>query len=282
MKNLKTIISMLAVTLIIILSSCSKSENDSIPIPAEAIYRIKEISGQNGVVVSRYTYNTAGKLEKIAFNNGQFLSYEYNTKGLLILAESAGNPNPTENNSLNYTYDVNGVKTEQINKQNNINYSKIVYTINSSGLPTESKLYYWYVSSSSWIEDINQKRLYFYNAKNQLIRNQKPVDYALFLYDERGNLIESKSFFQQANGIYILSFQDNLTFDDKKSHNLYPELDKQINNQLIKTSKLFDQDGNVTSQSQTNSTYDYNEAGYVTKMFTNGALTAIYTLEKMN
>lgn len=281
MKIFKKIILLLSILPII---SCSKDDDNSTPTPnpADSVYRVTEVRNASGVVSASYIYNTQGKMSKAVFSNGVFSNYSYNAQGLLITNEYAGAVNPDDNYTTNYVYDAAGAKIEEIATRSNGSKYKTIYTNNSSGLPTESNYFVWNTATSSWNESANNRYLYFYNGRNQLVRFQRTTGYFLSPYDDRGNNIEYKQYNKKADGSYYVRYQNNITFDDKKATILNPFKPENPNNYLTFSSKTFAEDGTISNQTSSPPySYEYNEADYVTKQFINGVLNGTYILEKV-
>lgn len=278
---MKTINHIVALLLLAIIISCSKDE--ATPNPTDGVYRVKEILAANGTVSATYIYNTQGKMTKAIFANGVFNNYTYNAQDLLIAYEYAGAVNPDDNYTANYIYDATGAKTEEIATRSNGSKFKTIYTNNSSGLPTESNYFVWNTVTSSWNESADNRYLYFYNGRNQLVRFQRTTDYFLSAYDDRGNQIEYKQYRKKADGTYYLTFQNNTSYDNKKAIVTSPFKQENPNNYLTGSSKSFAEDGTITNETSGAAySYEYNEAGYATKLFINGVLNATYILEKVN
>ena len=281
-KNLKTIF---ALAFIAILSSCSKDGDTTTPTPspnpADAVYRVKEYRDASNVAVISYLYNAQNKMTKVVYAGGSFVNYTYNTAGLLITEEYGGNINSANNGVTSYVYDTTGAKIESVSTRNNgLSKGKFVYTNNSSGLPTGYKYFNWNAATSTWVASPSNDGLYFYNTNNQEIRFQRATDYTIYTYDDRGNQNSARRYTIDAiNGNY-LSYQANSTYDDKKYNVIDPNY-KQINNALTANAKSLNQAGVASQEVSGNNTYEYNEAGYPTKQFTNGVLSVIYVLEKV-
>ncbi len=276
MKNLKTI---LVLAFIAILSSCSK--DDATSNPADGVYRLKEYRNASNVAVISYQYNAQNKITKMVYASGSFANYSYNTAGLIITEEFGGNINPADNGVTNIVYDTTGAKIEVTSTRNNdLTKVKVVYTNNSSGLPTGYKYFNWNTATSTWVASPSNDALYFYNTTYQEIRFQRATDYTIYTYDDRGNQNSARRYRIDAiNGNYV-SYQANSTYDDKKYNLISPDY-KQINNALTYNAKSLNQAGVASQEVSGNNTYEYNEAGYPTKQFTNGVLSVIYVLEKV-
>ena len=277
MKTLKTIF---AIAIITILSACSK-DAPATPNDSNAVFRIKEYRDASGKVLISYQYNAQGKISKMIYSDGSFSNYTYNAQNLLTTDENGANVNPSSNSTTNYTYDAAGARINYVTTRNDGSQQKVEYTNNSSGLPTEYKYYTRATASATWVLNPPNGALYFYNANNQVIRFQRSRDYYLTAYDDRGNEIESKNYqLRTSEATYYLARQSNYTFDNKKAPNI-SNYYTAINNGLTSNSKNFNEDGSIQNESSGTVTYEYNEAGYATKVFRNNILQLSYVLEKV-
>ena len=269
----------LTILLLSLLFSCSKDDNTPEPEnPAKSEFRIKQVIYPNGTL--EYEYNAQNKIAKITNPNGSFRKYEYNTKGQILSFQRLGNIDPTDNNRVDYVYNSDGIKMEEITTESGSKY-KYVYT-NSNGLPVESRYYNWNTTTNLWVESTGSKITYIYNSNNKVLRTQGENYYALNAYDSRGNTTEYKQYSKKSDATYFLSYQVNQNFDDKKAIAYNPFTNVTINNILDFISKTYLENGFLSNQSSGTYLYEYNEAGYVTKQSYNGALFATFTLEKVN
>lgn len=274
-KKIQNILTILLFTLIV---SCSKDDNAFAPNTSEAVYRIMKTEFASGLS-STFEYDTQNRITNITSSDGSFEKYNYNSQGQIISYEQGGQSNPFYNSITNYFYNQSAIKIEEIKTQSTGEKTKYVYTNNSIGLPTSSNYYLWKTSSSTWIEDLSQNSTYTYNSSNQLIKLEQESQYFLSSYDTRGNLNESKQYNKKADGSYYLNTHLNSTYDDKKGIGNSPFPNK--NNMINDGYKTYTQNGTLLSQYAALYSYQYNEAGYVTKQFLNGVLYATYTLEKV-
>jgi len=279
MKITKQLLGFLLLTIMI---SCSKDDVPApIPNPADATYRIKQETYAASGNSNTYEYNAQNKMTKSNNNNGSFIKWNYNSQGQIVSQENAGNVDASYNNIRNYVYNASGAKIEEINTRGDGSKTKYVYKNNSNNLPITFKYYDWNTTTNTWIESTSSNAVYTYNNNNQIIRFQRESDYYLTSYDARGNQNENKQYNKKADGSFYLSYQSNRTFDDKKIPQTSP-IPYGVNNFIDIIGKNFLEDGSLGSQSSVTFSYEYNEAGYVTKQFYNGVLSVIYILEKVN
>ena len=257
--------------------SCSKDDNN----PTLNVYRIKQIINSSDGSKESFEYNAQNKVTQIAYKEGIFITYTYNSQGLMLTSENSGYVNISQNSITNYVYDTSGIKIEEIRIQGNGNKYKYVYT-NSNGLPIESRYYNWNKATNNWVESTSVKLIYVYNSNNQVIKTLKESSYDLNAYDSRGNLNEKKSYYKKSDGTYYFAFQDNNTFDDKKAINYGSFSGGDKNNIVDHLSKTYLENGSLSNQYSVSYSYEYNEAGYVTKKYNNGTLVATFILEKIN
>ena len=277
MKTLKKTLTILLLTCII---SCSKDDNTPPPEnPGQNVYRIKQAIFAN--TTYDYEYNAQNKVSKITYTGGSFEKFTYNSQGFILTFESAGNVNISQNSITNYVYDASSIKIEEITIRGNGSKYKFVYT-NSNGLPVESRYYNWNTTTNLWVESIPGKVTYIYNSNNKVIRTQTDSYYVLYAYDSRGNSNEYKQYNKKTDGTYFLSYQVNYTFDDKKAIDYGPLTNANKNNNLDFLSKTYLENGSLSNQSSESYSYEYKEAGYVTKQYYNGTLYTTFILEKIN
>ena len=268
--------------LLIIMISCSKDDAPApIPNPADAIYRIKQTTYPLSGNSSTYEYNAQNKMTKRNNYDGSFIKWNYNSQGQLVSQENGGNVDVSYNSMQNYVYNATGAKIEDIYTRGDGTKYKFVYTNNSNNLPITLKYFYLNITTNTWIESASNNVVYTYNNNNQIIRLQRESDYYLNAYDSRGNQNENRQYNKKPDGSFYLRYQSNSTYDDKKTPQTNP-IAYGVNNAIDAVSKTFLEDGSLSNQSSTTFTYEYNEAGYVTKQFYNGVLNVTYTLEKIN
>ncbi|MGL4632162.1 MAG: hypothetical protein ACRCVT_13240 [Leadbetterella sp.] len=263
---------------LILLLACKTKNVSSDTTGGSDAYRIKKIEYVAGST-DTYTYNAESKITQINKGAGAFLKFSYDTQGKMTSEEHRGNPDGEENFLTTYSYSSSGYLTEQITTYEDGSKERLVYTNNSSGLPTNIKHYKGSKSSTAWVESPNDHEDYVYNSSNQCTRNNRSFDYDLNAYDSKGNLTETKQYYKKSNGSYYLNNQTNISYDDKKAIQDLPEI-KLINNPLETKIKHWEEDGSADDPITLKSSYEYNSDGYVTKRFEGGALYATYTLEK--
>ena len=209
MKTLKTV---LAIAIIVILSSCSK--NDDAP-QAQTVSNYRITKDRNDY---NYEYNAQGKLSKVKSNTNVLLAeYSYNSLGVLTKI-SGDYRTTTEFNYENFTYNNNGTIAEKIidNKQpgNPASKSKYVYEYDANN-NIKKIVYYSYNSVSNTFSTLNNYNQNFvYDQNNRLIKifgngfnNLRDTDYMEFIYDTNGNMIEEKTFVLKtavgSTGVYL-------------------------------------------------------------------------------
>ena len=293
MKNSSKTIKIIFGFLVLGLTTACSKDDPTAPIPnsTEAVYRIKQKTiASNGNVIN-YEYTPQNQISKITYPNGKIEKYNYNSQGVLLSFQVSGNPPGGPNNyTANYLYNTTGIKTEEL--FNNLDDAgqpsskqKIEYQTNTQGLPTKTTYYNWNSTNSLWV--LSNYFVSTYNDKKQLLKNDyynstgfSTLNYS-FTYDSKGNKNESKEYQRKPDNSFYLSYQFNVTFDDKKAiQNFNGQSD--ANNTIDMVSKTFAVDGSVSNQNSATQSYEYNEAGYVTKIFYNGVLSATYNLEKVN
>lgn len=294
MKTLKKIIFLLSITTIL---SCSNDDNNTTPTPNtdNATYRIKQKTiVSNGSMVN-YEYTPDNKISKLTYPGGRFEKYNYNSQGLLLSFQVGGHaPGGPNNYTSNFLYNATGARTETISTYLDdagqmASKQKTTYLVNAQGLPTETRYYSWNIATSLWVE-YNYYTKQEYNNNKQLSKIETfnnvsfSTDYATYTYDLKGNNIESKAYKRKPDNSFYLSYQYNATFDDKKVIQLFGTSNdiNNVNNSIDAVAKTYAIDGSVSNQSAATYSYEYNEAGYVTKEFYNGSLQATYILEKVN
>lgn len=291
---MKNIITILLLTLIV---SCSKDDaaTEPTPNPADAVYRIKQkIFASNGNTVN-YEYTPDNKISKLTYPAGRFEKYNYNSQGLLLSFQAGGNaPGGPSNYTTNFLYNSSGIRTEIISSYLDdagqpAGKQKTTYQVNAQGLPAETRNYNWNVTTSLWIEGSFYTKQ-TYNANKQLTKIETfnsasfSTRYSEYGYDSKGNTNEYKEYKRKPDNSFYLSYQYNATFDDKKviqNFSFYNDF-FQVNNTIDAIAKEFATDGSVSNQSSATYSYEYNEAGYVTKVFYNGVLSTTYILEKVS
>lgn len=277
MKILKNILSIL---LLLFIVSCSKDDNTPAPEnTALNVYRIKQAIFAS--TTTDYEYNAQNKVSKIAYTGGGFEKFTYNSQGSILTYENSGYVNISQNSITNYVYDASGIKIEEITIRGNGNKYKFVYT-NNNGLPIESRYYNWNTTTNLWVESTGNRVTYIYNSNNKVTRTQADSYYALYAYDSRGNTTESKQYTKKTDGTYFLSSQINYTFDDKKAIDYGPFTSTNNKNNIVDyLSKTYLENESLSNQSSESYSYEYNQAGYVTKQHYNGTLNATFILEKI-
>jgi YD repeat-containing protein len=291
---MKNILNILLLTLLV---SCSKDDATTEPTtnPADAVYRIKQkIFAGNGITVN-YEYTPQNKINKITYPDGRFEKYNYNSQGLLLSFQVGGNaPGGPSNYSTNFLYDATGARTETIATYLNdagqiAGKQKITYLVNADGFPIETRNYSWNMTTSLWVQG-NTYTKQTYNPNRQLTKTETfnsasfSTGYTNYTHDTKGNANEYKEYKRKPDNSFYLSYQYNATFDDKKiiqNFSFYNDF-FQVNNTIDAIAKEFATDGSVSNQSSATYSYEYNEAGYVTKVFYNGVLSTTYMLEKVN
>jgi hypothetical protein len=254
--------------------------------PVEKKYRIKEVNYfySTGNEKVNYEYNDKSQISKITYGDGSKNLFTYNATGKLIKAESIENVILSHNYSIVYSYDNAGIKLEQIQTATSSgSKNKTTYTI-SNGVTTGFKYYTWNNTNNTWLIDSNNIATYVLDSQNRIIRQNYKNRYSLSAYDERGNIITRKSFEKKSTNpnSYYMYFMSNRMFDDKKFIFDSPDAPTyKVNNLLEQTYTYYLENGNIDNQQTSTLSYEYNEAGYVTKQFYNGSLNAIFTLEEV-
>lgn len=295
---------MLALTLMIILSSCSKSDSTAdmpLPTPVASNYRVtKDRNDYN------YEYNTQGKLSKVKSNTNTLLAeYSYNSLGVLTKI-SGDYRTTTEFNYENFTYNNNGTIAEKIidNKQpgNPASKSKYVYEYDANN-NIKKIVYYNYNSVSNTFSTLNNYNQNFvYDQNNRLIKifgngfnNLRDTDYMEFIYDTNGNMIEEKTFVLKtavgSTGVYLAQSKA-YTYDNKKyyrkgivpksiqgSYGFYELLEGNREHNVVDTTNKNYSETGLTSSGTSTNIYEYNDGGYPTKL-NDGFTIYNFTYEK--
>jgi hypothetical protein len=259
---------------ILFATSCKKDKNGS-----GGNYRIKQILF-NGGQTATYQYNSQNQIIRIDFSPGYYHKAVYNSSGKINFFEVGGNSSPSDDFLKDYIYNPQGIVQEEIFTDGTGAKSKVIYKI-TNGLQTGYQ--YYTFTGGAWKADLSNSGTYSYNDSNQKIRIQSATHYTLYEYDERGNMINRKYYEMKSdNSGFYLYAKSILTCDNKR----YIDADI-IKNTLVKNNYLdiitttYLENGMIDEQTTIAYTYEYNDAGYVTKKFYNGVLQATYTLEKI-
>jgi hypothetical protein len=296
MKNLKTIISMLAITLIIILSSCSKSDSsaEQIQTPVASNYRLKSD------LYNIYEYNSGGLLIKVSpkSNPSQYIQYEYNANNKLKRTDDKRRPTSYDYYYTNYIYDAQGrvgtIITDLKNISSTIAFKlKDEITYNNSGKIARKDYSTWdndtqvFNPSTSYIA-------FTYDTNGNITKLEQFVNNLLYTFkeisfDSKGNVIEIKEYDRKAGSTTQFYFNQRYqyTLNDKKNpgFNNYPDTAFSeypfFNNPnfIIETiSSRYNESGLTNSYTNTKPQYIYNDGGYPMKEI--GATVDEYTYEK--
>jgi YD repeat-containing protein len=271
---MKTLQLTLFAAAILFATSCKKDRNES-----DGNYRIKKILYSSGDSVT-IGYNNQNQINRKDYANGNFEWAVYNSTGQITSYELGGSPIPSQNYSMVYVYHPAGILQEEITTLGNGVKYKFVYTI-TNNLQTEPKFYTW--TGGAWKEIVSNSTVYTYNDNKQRIKIQQANGYQLWRYDEKGNLNDVR-FYQMKfdNSGFYLSASTTYTFDDKKAIDANFTKSSYIkNNYLDAVSRSYAENGTVNTQHASTYSYEYNDAGFVTKRFRNGVLESTYTLEKI-
>ncbi len=285
MKNLKTTIALLAI--LIFASSCSKSD-DAVPEPPVAgIYRIKEYRNSRDEAYYKNEYDNQNRVVKSIQTGGIITANTYNSNGLLEKTVYSGNAELENNYTKTFSYDSNKLITEEIYTPGGVNgKTKIVYT-NNTVVCLSSIKYYYDSINNSW-KQLDNKKIYSYNANN-LVINESQEDFQQgtapnvytqygrqrirYTYDTRGNYSNVKTYQRKLVGLnysgdeYLYS-DANYVYDNIKPVN-YPNSTLYKNNVIEGDSKEYKEDGteNVPRSYNFKYKYEYTPAGNVTKFF---------------
>ena len=273
MKTLKLTIAIFLIS--IFTFSCSKDENATNP--ADGIFRIQQIEFSNDDV-HKYTYNAQNIIETI-ITNTTYTKFTYNDAGKLKTIETRGSS--IIGGIENYTYDASGFKTEQLYTCSTGYKSKTTFTNNSIGLPISVTSYIWNSATNLWVIQTINILTNTYNSRNQKIKEAYTDSYSEYIYDAAGNLVEKKDYFKSSNNPYYLSRLYNFSYDNKKVIIDTPYVTN-LHNLTDFKEQQFLPNGNTGGSSVYVLSYEYNEAGYVTKAFYDGRQYAKYILEQTN
>jgi hypothetical protein len=271
---MKTLQITLFAVAILFATSCKKDRNES-----GGNYRIKQILYNSGETAT-YQYNKQNQITRIDYPGGYFEKAVYNSSGWLTAYEVGGYSSPSQNYKRDYVYNPAGIIQEEITTYGTGDKYKIIYAI-TNGLQTGYKYYSW--TGADWKEGSINNVTFSYNGSNQQIKIQSASQYILYAYDERGNVNNIKNYLMKSDnsGFYLYSTSVR-TYDNKK------QIDASIikytrakNNYLDIVATTYVENGMIDQQSTSTYSYEYNDAGYVTKRFLNGVLQATYTLEKI-
>ncbi len=280
MKNLKTI---LVLAFVVIVSSCSKSEDEPAATPTAIQYRIKEKRNSNNQVETSYLYNAQNQ-ETRAIYATYTSNTSYNSAGKKIKV-TIEQPN-TFTQVTDFIYDANNKLTDEIETYSNAK-TKISYAYGTNS-STATK-YTFNTANSNWVQ-VGNSTYNTFNSNNQIIETIYdgigPQAYPAILkvtseYDSRGNVSLSTAYVQLSSNEYRLFGQTKYVYDDIKPTN-YTNSILFKNNVVEATSKSFNNSGSVTSTGTEVYTYEYNPEGNVTKKTINGVAKDIYILEKID
>jgi len=278
------------------LFSCSKNEEPTTPDPSTFNYRVKTettTSGSNSNA-TQYEYNTNGKVSKITYYNGTYAVLTYNSANLLIKYEVFSSSYDIY--YINYTYNSSGNVEEAITYQQQTG-STLLDRYKDSFIYSNNRL--TQILSTSWNHATNDWHTnpsianYEYNANGKISKKNEVNNgrYYLMTYDANNNITKTDEYNLQSGSTtqYYLRSSTTRTFDTKKANTTsFSILPNSFNpnyfvsggnNVIDVVAKQYSETGSVTSTYSETNTYQYNEAGYPTKIV-NGATTTEYVLEK--
>lgn len=276
------------------LFSCSKDEE---PTPTNANYRVKTKTEKVGAntYVTQYEYNANGKFSKVSYVNGSSTTYSYNSANLLIKTETTGDPNY---NLLytTFTYNASNNLEEQIyyTRANNsaiINKYRTTFTYAGINL-TQAQQYQWNNLTNNWVPNPSVTN-YEYNANGKLSKIDELGNsrYFLMTYDAAGNMTKTDQYDLKPGSTtqYYLRRTTTRTFDTKKANNTsFSEIPNYFNpnyytsggnNEIDVVNKYYTEAGVVENSYAHTNTYQYNDAGYPTKI-SGGIVDTDFVLEK--
>jgi hypothetical protein len=277
------------------LFSCSKDDEPTSD-ATSSNYRVKTqttISGSN-TYVQQYEYNANGKISKLIYQDGEYAIYSYNSSNLLIKVQNYGN-SAYDILYTTFTYTPNGNLDEKIACQRQtgstiLNKYKFNYTYSNNKVMQELQ-YQWSQLSNNWSNPSTTNYEYNANGKLSKINEISNSRYFLMTYDANNNITKTDQYDLKSGSTtqYYLRRSTTRTFDTKKANNTsFSEFPNYFNpnyyvsggNNLVDVvDKYYTEAGVVENSSAYTNTYQYNEAGYPTKM-SGGAFNEEYVLEK--
>ncbi len=278
------------------LFSCSKNEEPTTPDPSTFNYRVKTETNTNdsNSITTQYEYNANGKVSKITYQNGTYIVLTYNSANLLIKYENSSSGNDIY--YINYTYNSSGNVEEAITYQQQTGSTLLDRYkdsfIYSNNRLTQTLRTSWRHATNDWNTNPSIAN-YEYNANGKISKKNEVTNgrYYLMTYDANNNITKTDEYNLQSGSTtqYYLRSSTTRTFDTKKanttSFSIVPngfnpyDLVSGGNNVIDLVAKQYSESGSVTSTHSETNTYQYNEAGYPTKIV-NGATTTEYVLEK--
>jgi hypothetical protein len=274
--------------------SCSKDDEPT-PDGTSSNYRVKTrtlVYGSN-TYVYQYEYNAYGKISKITYQDGSYTTYSYNSSNLLIKYQNFGNSS-YDLYYTTYTYTSNGNLDEEMNYTRQtgssiIQKNKTTYSYLDNKVSQKVE-YQWNQITNDWVSPDTTKYEYNADGKMSKINEIGNRRYYLMTYDANNNITKTEQYdLKSGSTQYYLSSSTTRTFDTKKANNTsFSEFPNDFNpnyyvsggnNEVDVVDKNFNESGNITSSYVYTNTYQYNEAGYPTKI-SGEQLNEEYILEK--
>lgn len=292
MKTLKTF---LAIAIISILGSCSKSEDETTPIPTPVASNYRIISD----IYNSYEYNTAGKLSKTTPKNsanGASSIYTYNSQGNLTRYSDGSSQYAYA--FTDYAYDaigkvINSFRTYKGTTADSVEFKqKFGYTYNSLNQITREDYYIFqggaYVLSQYFT--LNEYNSIGKISSRTVKTNTSGYSKDEYFYDANGNLNDVKRYDLKAGSAteYYLQTRYQYTYGTKKDplydlfpnriFGSYPAFGFSPNNSLDEITSNYNETTLISNNTYTKPQYTYNDGGYPIKEV--GATVDEFTYQK--
>jgi YD repeat-containing protein len=254
------------------LPACSSED----PKPEPERYRLKEVTYESGNI-TQYEYDAKGRVSKIIWIGASAATEEYTYDSQDRIIKSTMTAPTYEYYIHQYSYGSDGNVEESIItslRKGDAAQEKRKYEYDYVNKHlTQIRLYTWISSTNSWsTTPIVQTGTYDEKGRVTKITGEK--DYYSFSYDEVGNKTDYRRYIQKmgSSTSYYLATQSIATFDQKP--NAFKSVQLPVpslfisnpNNVIDETTKTFNEDGSTKGISTYSAVYEYNSAGYVTKI----------------